>query len=338
MITINSKINDLNSFFNTLKSEIGGTLGINPTEYKLEINNNLGTGSISSIALEDGLFVLEFDLIVHENIQITIDTTAKTHVNFIYCSKGNISQLFNSDSTTNTIEAFQTSIISNIVSTQNIVLLKKDVHTLTTLISVNTSHEGNHSSLWSKSLRNAFISDKTEDYFYVGSYNLKIAENIKQLQCIKQEGLVRALLTKGIVNVILALEIEQHNRDIENSDMFSLSLTQDEFKAIQELSDFINNYPDLDHKVDNLTRKVGLSAAKIQEGFKFKHDSTICEYIRSVRLSKSEDLISNTDLNISEIVYSLGFTSRSYFSKIFKEKFNCTPSEYKKKNKLAVSA
>lgn len=338
MITIESKINDLNSFFNTLKSEIGGTLGLNVAEYKLELNNDIGRGSIRSIALEDGMFVLEFDLIVHDTIQITIDTLAKTHVSFVYCSKGKISQSFNKDGATNSIEAFQTSIISNIVSPKNIIILKKDVQTVTTLISVNTSHEGSHSAQWTTSLKNAFISDKTEDYFYVGSYNLKIAENIKQLQCIKQEGLVRALLTKGIVNVILALEIEQHNRDIENSDMFSLSLTHDEFNSIQELSDFINNYPDLDHKVDNLTRKVGLSAAKIQEGFKFKHDSTICEYIRSVRLAKSEDLISNTDLNISEIVYSLGFTSRSYFSKIFKEKFNCTPSEYKKKNKLAVSA
>jgi AraC-like DNA-binding protein len=106
---------------------------------------------------------------------------------------------------------------------------------------------------------------------------------------------------------------------------------------IQELTDYIDNYPDLDHKVDNLTRKVGLSAAKVQEGFKFQHGLTICEYIRYVRLTKSEELISNTDLNISEIVYSVGFSSRSYFSKIFRERYECSPSDYKK-SKLAVSA
>lgn len=338
MITIESKINDLNSFFNTLKSEIGGSLSINTTEHKLDINNDLGSGSIRSILLEDGLAVLEFNLTVNENIQITIDTPLATHVNFIYCSKGKLSQSFGKGSERNSIEAFQTSIVANIASPQNIIQLDKGIETVATLISVNTSYNGDNSSQWSTSLKDAFISDKTDDYIYVGSYNLKIAENVKQLRSIKQEGLVRALLTKGIVNVVLALEIEQHNRDIENADMATVSLTQGEFKLIQELSDYINKYPDLDHKVENLTRKVGLSAAKIQEGFKFKHDFTICEYIRSVRLTKSEDLISNTDLNISEIVYSLGFTSRSYFSKIFKERFNCTPSEYKKKNKLAVSA
>lgn len=337
MITIPSKVNDLYSFFETLKSDIGGTLAQNASEYKLEINNDIARGNIRSIALEDGLTVLEFDLISYENIQITIDTLLGSNVNFIYCSKGKLSHSFDKESTTNTIDAFQTSIVANIISGQNIILLERDVETVATVISVNTSHEGNYSSQWGSSLRDAFISNKTEDYFYVGSYNLKISENIKQLQCIKQDGLVRQLLTKGIVNMILALEIDHHNNDIQNIDMEATSLTKMEISLIAKLTEYINEFPDLDHKVENLSDRVGLSAAKLQEGFKFQHGLTICEYIRSVRLTKSEELIINTDLNISEIVYSVGFTSRSYFSKIFKERYDCTPSDYKK-NKVAVSA
>ena len=344
MINIKSKVNDLYSLFDTLKTEIGGSLDKNNTEYKLDIDNDVAKGSIRSIALEDGLSVLEFNITAHENIQITIDTLLATHVNFMYCSKGKLSHSFTKESTTgdsnstkNNIDAFQTSIVANIISEQNIIFLEKDVETVATLISVNTSYEGNSSSQWSTSLKEAFISNKKDDYLYIGSYNLKIAENIKQLQCIKQEGLVRQLLTKGIINVILALEIEHHDNDIENLEMEPTSLTRMEISLIAQLTEYINEYPDLDHKVENLSERVGLSAAKLQEGFKLQHGLTVCEYIRSVRLTKSEDLIINTDLNISEIVYSVGFTSRSYFSKIFKERFDCTPSEYKK-NKLAVSA
>jgi len=337
MITIASKVNDLYSFFEALKNEIGGTLAQTNSECKLDINNDIARGSIRSIALEDGLTVLEFDITASENIQLTIDTLVGSNVNFMYCSKGKLSHTFEESTTTTTVDAFQTSIIANIISGQNIILLEKDIETVATLISVNTSHEGNSSSQWGSSLRDAFISNKTEDYVYVGSYNLKIAENIKQLQCIKQDGLVRQLLTKGIVNVILALEIDHHNKDIENLDMEPTSLTKMEIGLIAKLTEYIKEFPDLDHKVENLSDRVGLSAAKLQEGFKFQHGLTICEYIRSVRLTKSEELIINTDLNISEIVYSVGFTSRSYFSKIFKERYDCTPSDYKK-NKLAVSA
>lgn len=335
MITIASKVNDLYSFFEALQSNIGGTLSKSPTECKLVVKNNIASGSIRSILLEDGLSVLEFNMLANQAIQINIDILLATYVSILYCSKGKLSHSFDSNKDKNNVDAFQTSIVANIISGQNIIFLEKDVETVATLISVNTQN-GNNSE-WSTCLKDEFISDKTDDYLYIGSYNLKIAESIKQLQSIKQEGLVRNLLTKGIVNVILALAIEHHNKDIKNLAMAPTTLTKMEIDSIAELTEYINEFPDLDHKVENLSDRVGLSAAKLQEGFKFQHGYTVCEYIRSVRLTKSEDLIINTDLNISEIVYSVGFTSRSYFSKIFKERFDCTPSDYKK-NKLAVSA
>lgn len=338
MISIESKINDISSFFNTLKNEIGGSLTSNPREYVLHVDGTIGSGSIRSINLEEGISVLEINLTVNEDIKISIDSLLATYVNFIYCSKGKLSHYFGINNTINTIETFQTSILSNIASSKNTILIEKDVQTVATVILINTSYENSKQSFWNSSLRNLFIAQKTEDFLYIGSYNLKIAENIKQLQAIEQEGLVRALLIKGIVNVILAFEIEQHNRDIENSDLAITTLTKSELIAIKSLTDYIDNAPELDHRIDNLIKIAGLNASKVQEGFKLQHGLTVCDYIRHVRLTKSEQLISQTDLNISEIVYSLGFTSRSYFSKIFKERFECAPSEYKRKNKLAVSA
>ncbi len=53
------------------------------------------------------------------------------------------------------------------------------------------------------------------------------------------------------------------------------------------------------------------------------------EYIRLVRLKKSADLLTNTDLNVSEVAYQVGFNDPFYFSKCFKEEFKLTPSEYR---------
>ncbi len=337
MITIESKLADINSFFNILKNELGGTLTSNPTENTLHLDRTIGSGTIRSIILDEGISVLEFNLNVNQDIKLAIDALLGTYVNFIYCSKGKLSHSFGKEDTVNTIETFQTSILSNIASSRNTILVEKDVQMIATIISINTKYESSNQSYWNSNLRNMFIDQKTEDYLYIGSYNLKIAENIKQLQAIQQEGLVRALLTKGIVNIILALEIEQHKWDLENSNLAITTLTKSELMTIQDISENIENAPDLDYKIDELTKIYGLSAAKLQEGFKLQHGLTVCDYIRYVRLTKSEELMSTTNLNISEIVYSLGLTSRSYFSKIFKERFDCSPSEYKK-NKLAVSA
>ncbi|TXD50076.1 helix-turn-helix domain-containing protein [Polaribacter sp. IC073] len=338
MITVNSKLNGLNIFFNNLQKEIGGTLNATPKEQFLTINNSIGTGTIRSISFEDGVSLLEFNITTNHDLQIDIDSKVGKHINFVYCSKGKISHSFQNNKTTNTIETFQTSILSNIVSEKNTITLFKGVATNTTIISINTAAKNGTSSEINSALKTTFITEKKADYIYLGSYNLKIAEHIKQLKAVKNEGLVRSLLLKGTVNLILALEIEQHKKDTSSTNTTANSLTKSELELIKDLTEYISNYPDLDHKINNLTRKTGLTAAKIQEGFKLMHGLTICEYIRSVRLKKSEELIINTDLSISEIVYSLGFSSRSYFSKRFKEKYNCSPRDYKKKNKIAASA
>ena len=46
-----------------------------------------------------------------------------------------------------------------------------------------------------------------------------------------------------------------------------------------------------------------------------------------IPIIKAKELIENTGLNITEITYSIGINSRSYFSKLFKEKYKLTPKE-----------
>ena len=64
------------------------------------------------------------------------------------------------------------------------------------------------------------------------------------------------------------------------------------------------------------------------------HGVTVTKYIRHTRILAAEHVIKTTDLNISEVVYSIGLTSRSYFSKIFKKKYNCSPKDYQLNRQL----
>ncbi|XCF07889.1 AraC family transcriptional regulator [Tamlana crocina] len=95
--------------------------------------------------------------------------------------------------------------------------------------------------------------------------------------------------------------------------------------------------PSKDYSLEYLATESGLSQAKLQDGFKFLFKRTVTEYIRHVRLEVARNLITTTDLNISQIVYTIGFTSRSYFSKIFKEKYEITPNEFKKQLVVPVA-
>ena len=55
-------------------------------------------------------------------------------------------------------------------------------------------------------------------------------------------------------------------------------------------------------------------------------------YIIDYRLERAKELLLSLDDNVSEIALKSGFSSSSYFVKLFKEKESVTPLEYRKKN------
>ena len=54
-------------------------------------------------------------------------------------------------------------------------------------------------------------------------------------------------------------------------------------------------------------------------------------FIRSIRLKRAADLISQGGLSMGEVAERVGFSSASYMGKCFQEEFGCKPSEYAKK-------
>ena len=55
------------------------------------------------------------------------------------------------------------------------------------------------------------------------------------------------------------------------------------------------------------------------------------EFIRIIRLKKAAELISSSkDLRIGEIAYKVGFTSQSYFAKLFSSQFGVSPKDFAK--------
>ena len=58
---------------------------------------------------------------------------------------------------------------------------------------------------------------------------------------------------------------------------------------------------------------------------------TPVEYMRSFRLRKACQMLTEGKHSITQIAYSCGLGSSSYFGKLFREQFGCAPAEYRKK-------
>ena len=53
------------------------------------------------------------------------------------------------------------------------------------------------------------------------------------------------------------------------------------------------------------------------------------EFIRIIRLKRAAQMLRESQLNVSEIAYSVGFNNPKYFSRYFKDEFGLLPSDYK---------
>lgn len=330
MITINLSASTLKATFNQLTSNLGGIVDRESNEYVLTLNNNFGTGTIKGIFLSDGMSYIEFDVVFHQDITFSINTPNKNPMYFAYCSQGKLIHNFGVGKKIRVLDNFQTGIITSQLGDENRLYFRKKEHTKFTLISVDISEKHSKNKVLQNELYATFVKDYSLDNFvYIGSQNLKIAEKIQQIKNFGHKGLVRTLFVQGMVHVILSLEIQQHKEDKKNSENQTSTLTTREMKIIEQASVYIEHNFDQQISISLLCSEFGISPAKLQMGFKSMHGRTVVDYIRTFRIKKAEEFIKNTDMNISEVVYNIGFSSRSYFSKIFKETYNCCPSAYK---------
>lgn len=82
--------------------------------------------------------------------------------------------------------------------------------------------------------------------------------------------------------------------------------------------------------IHELCREIGMSRAQLYRKFKTLTDKTVNEYLMSFRLFKAKEMLINSDLNVSEVAYEVGFKNLSHFSRVFTEAFGLNPSSVRK--------
>lgn len=97
-------------------------------------------------------------------------------------------------------------------------------------------------------------------------------------------------------------------------------------KIAQSVEEQLNNS---DFKIEDLADSMNLSRTVFYRKIKSILGVPPKDFVRDMRVKKAVQLLDTGEYSISEIAYMSGFSSPQYFSRIFKEVKNCTPSEYK---------
>jgi len=89
-------------------------------------------------------------------------------------------------------------------------------------------------------------------------------------------------------------------------------------------------------KLEQLAKISNLSLSSFKREFKKEFNDSPTNYINNKRLEKAKELLTVSDLPISEIAYEIGFQDSLYFTRLFKKKIGLPPTAYRTKHGTAI--
>jgi len=103
------------------------------------------------------------------------------------------------------------------------------------------------------------------------------------------------------------------------------SLDENFLRKVLEIAK--NHLSEEEFSIEEFVKEAGMSKTNFHRKLKAITGKSPSLYLRSVRLARAKEMIEDKKGNISEIAYSVGFSSPVYFSKCFKEEFGFSPSD-----------
>jgi Transcriptional regulator containing an amidase domain and an AraC-type DNA-binding HTH domain len=138
-------------------------------------------------------------------------------------------------------------------------------------------------------------------------------------------------VNEGLVRVKL-MELLFHAVDSNERFLYQLMqpINKDRGSIAKVMEENISNPVSL----NDLAFLSGRSLATFKRDFQAIYNTSPLKWIRSRRLDKAKELLTETDLTVTDICFSSGFENTAHFSKVFKGKFGLPPSEFRQKQRL----
>ena len=80
--------------------------------------------------------------------------------------------------------------------------------------------------------------------------------------------------------------------------------------------------------LQQLADEVGLSVAKLKEGFKHLYGESVFNFLLDYKLEYARKQLLSRKFNVSEISLQIGYSTASHFISAFKKKYGTTPKQY----------
>lgn len=317
----------------TLETELENKSG----ELTIVLPDNIGKGYIRGISFDSGMGYVTYNCKFYEDVEIHFALNTVHPLKFIFCCAGSVGHSFQKSDKVNTIDTYQNIIVSSNGYEGHVLYFKKDVPThvssleiVRSIFSHRTNYEFEDLDPTLKLLFKDAVSKN--QFFYQGNYSIKAADLMEEIISKDYIGFLRNLYLESKAFEMLVIQIAQYEDD-ENGENLPKILRKSDMEKVNYVAKRIQGDLSTNLTVEALAKEAGTNVNKLQEGFKYVYNLTVNKYMQHVKLEAAKEMLKLSEKNISEIVNAIGLNNRSYFSKIFKEKYGVSPKYFLRSKK-----
>jgi signal transduction histidine kinase/ligand-binding sensor domain-containing protein/AraC-like DNA-binding protein len=125
---------------------------------------------------------------------------------------------------------------------------------------------------------------------------------------------------------------EKFTRMIDINPVEIAATSTDEQFVKRLLDIFENHVAESDFSTEDFAREIGISRSNLHRKLQALTNQPTHEFLRSLRLKRAAQLLKKSAVSVAEVAYAVGFNNPSHFSKIFRQQFGQSPSEFANKN------
>lgn len=132
---------------------------------------------------------------------------------------------------------------------------------------------------------------------------------------------------KGIASDAISVDVGFRSQNSESvCTGNSISLTRSEQRLEKVRVYCACNY-DGRITLEDISRHVGMNKSAFCTFMRHTAGMSFSEYLNDMRLERAKDTLRHSDYGIAEIADMCGFQNVTYFNRLFRRKFGCSPKE-----------
>jgi len=316
----------------TIAAQLEANVQKNCMETSIQVSKRFGKGTIRGFDFMNGIHLVLFDIKVKTDWTLNFESNKPPSIIFKSNVKAGVWHSFDDGFISYQLNSQQCSITANTSGAQEVFCLAANNPILFCMVMIDRKKYlkkiecyVDHLPLKLEEMYNDI--EAKQAFFYEGNYSLSITDIVQDIVQDTNKGIARATFMEGKALQIVSKFMRLYSDDLLPSSKQRIVRQYDIDKIVEAKNILIKQLTD-PPIITELAKQIGMNQDKLKRGFKQVFDKTIRNFIIEERLANARLMLLQSEKQIGEIAYEIGYSNKSYFSRIFKKKYGVLPKDY----------